>query len=169
MATAYPAAVPHTTSRDGKSLLTLSPDAANPEPAYSIRKTGQPVAWDWQKSGVLEMSTSCATSTSPIVPPAPPRFATAISVGPTPPLNQLGVITKSGNGWTFNAAAFDADGLLKQDYVQLQDPTNANCAACHGQVHVDQKTPLTYTGCSLDQPQTATTGQLVAAQKFHRA
>ncbi|MFN8598067.1 MAG: cytochrome b/b6 domain-containing protein [Anaerolineae bacterium] len=162
-----PGGGPATTSRDGKSLLTLSPDAANPETSVLDPKTGQPVAWDWQKSGVLEMSCFLCH----LDKPDSAARTTEIRNGNfgwanTATLNQLGVVTKSGSGWTFNATAFDADGLLKQDYVQLQDPTNANCAACHGQVHVDQKTPLTYTGCSLDQPQTATTGQLVAAQKI---
>ncbi|MEJ5223805.1 MAG: cytochrome b/b6 domain-containing protein, partial [Anaerolineales bacterium] len=57
-------------------------------------------------------------------------------------------------------------GQLKPEFVLLQAPTNRNCANCHGEVHMDQQTPLVYSGCSLDQPQTATTGQIISAQKI---
>ncbi len=162
-----PGGGPATTSRDGKSLLTLSPDATNPETSVLDPKTGQSVAWDWQKSGVLEMSCFLCHLNNP------DSAARTIEIrggnfgwANTATLNQLGIVTRRDEGWTYDVAAFDADGLLKEEYVQLQDPTNTNCAACHGKVHVDQQTPLTYTGCSLDQAQTATTGQLVAAQKI---
>jgi len=162
-----PGGGPATTSRDGRSLLTLTPDASNPETSVLDPQTGQPVAWDWQKSGVLEMSCFLCHLNDPDTEARTAEIRRGnFGWANTATLNRLGLVNKSGDGWTFNTAAFDADGLLKQEYVQLQDPTNANCATCHGTVHVDQQTPLTYTGCSLDQPQTATTGQIIAAQKI---
>ena len=32
-----------------------------------------------------------------------------------------------------------SDGSLKKDFVQIQDPTNDNCAQCHGEVHTATK------------------------------
>jgi thiosulfate reductase cytochrome b subunit len=50
--------------------------------------------------------------------------------------------------------------------VKIQDPTNANCATCHGEVHTEINEPLTITACDLKYPQTATTGQVIASQKI---
>ena len=61
-----------------------------------------------------------------------------------------------------------ADGKLKQ--VAIQDPTNENCAQCHGMVHTGMVNtsvePLTLTGCDLTSWQTATTGQVISADKI---
>ncbi|NJC96090.1 MAG: hypothetical protein FIB03_07105 [Anaerolineae bacterium] len=79
----------------------------------------------------------------------------------------LGVVDfeSSTNTWIWNPEAFDETSELKSEFVNIQDPTNANCAACHGEVHASQE-PLTYTACDLDYPQTATTGQVVSSQKI---
>ena len=61
------------------------------------------------------------------------------------------------------AEAFDADGELKSGTLGIQDPTNANCAACHGEVHPTSDEPADRSmPCDLDYPQTATTGQVVS-------
>jgi hypothetical protein len=57
-------------------------------------------------------------------------------------------------------------GALLPEYVRVQDPTNANCAQCHGLIHTDAATPLTLTGCDTTNPQTATTGQVISGQKI---
>ncbi|MCB0149876.1 MAG: hypothetical protein KDE01_19800, partial [Caldilineaceae bacterium] len=57
-------------------------------------------------------------------------------------------------------------GELLPQNVRVQDPTNANCAQCHGIVHTETDTPLTFAGCDLDNPQTATTGQVISPQKI---
>ena len=64
------------------------------------------------------------------------------------------------------AAAFDANGELKPDYVQIQDPTNDNCAQCHGVVHTDREDPLTLAACDSTSSQTATTGQVISSQRI---
>jgi thiosulfate reductase cytochrome b subunit len=50
--------------------------------------------------------------------------------------------------------------------VTIQDPTNTNCAQCHGLVHTDPEEALVLISCSLDNWQTATTGQVISAQKI---
>ncbi len=76
-----------------------------------------------------------------------------------------GIVEKTDEGWQWNADAFDADGKLKQDFVDIHEPTNANCAQCHGAVHTDLKTPLVLE--DLDENWvTLTTGQVVSPQRI---
>lgn len=72
----------------------------------------------------------------------------------------------SDGGYRWNASAFDANGEITARYVSIQDPTNENCAQCHGLVHTNSQEPLTLTGCSTDNWQTATTGQVISGQKI---
>ncbi len=52
----------------------------------------------------------------------------------------LGIVKydEASGKWTWKQDAFDADGELKSDAIKIQDPTNANCAACHGEVHTER-------------------------------
>lgn len=77
-----------------------------------------------------------------------------------------GIVNGSGGEYEWNLAAFSEDGELAQPFVLIQDPSNDNCAQCHGLVHTDSEQALTLTGCSLDNWQTATTGQVISAQKI---
>ena len=77
-----------------------------------------------------------------------------------------GIVKESSGAFTYNPDAFTEDGKLADDYVKIQDPTNDNCGQCHGLVHTDLEEPLTLAGCSLDNWQTATTGQVVSPQKI---
>ena len=45
---------PATTNRGGVPLVSLSPDANDPEASILDPVTGQPKAWDWSQSGVIE-------------------------------------------------------------------------------------------------------------------
>jgi thiosulfate reductase cytochrome b subunit len=72
----------------------------------------------------------------------------------------------SSGGYRWNSSAFDENGEILARYVSIQDPTNENCAQCHGLVHTDPQQPLTLTGCSTEYWQTATTGQVIAGQKI---
>jgi len=77
-----------------------------------------------------------------------------------------GIVEKNGQDWVYNPQAFDENGELKADYVQIQDPTNDNCAQCHGVVHTDKDAPLSLEACDPANPQTATTGQVIASQRI---
>ncbi len=76
-----------------------------------------------------------------------------------------GILEKTADGWKWNPDAFEADGTLKSKYVNLHQPTNANCAQCHGEVHTDVKTPLV-VGDLADNWVTLTTGQVVSPQRI---
>ncbi len=76
-----------------------------------------------------------------------------------------GLLEVTGSDYTWNRAAFSPDGNLLPESITIQDPTNANCAQCHGVVQTT-KSPLTLTGCALDNWQTATTGQVISPEKI---
>jgi len=82
----------------------------------------------------------------------------------TASLAQTGIVTASGSGYTWNASAFNLLGELDNPFVTIQDPSNDNCAQCHGIVQTDPEQYVSLTGCSLDEWQTATTGQVFSGQ-----
>lgn len=158
---------PAVASRDGQPLSSLAPDASNPETSLLDPQTGEVKAWDWAESGVSEMNCLLCHSASPnnearIAEIQAGNFGDAA----TATLLGSGIVVKSADRWSYNDEAFSEDGQLKQDYIQIQDPTNDNCAQCHGVVHTDRETPLTLQACDTSQFQTATTGQVVSSQRI---
>jgi thiosulfate reductase cytochrome b subunit len=81
----------------------------------------------------------------------------------TATLAATGLVTETSAGWHWQAGAFDEDGTVARTTLGLQDPADANCAQCHGAVHTADAAPITLDNCSLDQPQTAATGQVYGA------
>jgi len=159
---------PATTSRDGNSLESLTRSTRNIE-ATILNGTGETEHWDWKASGTMEMNCFLCHLENPNTT-ARAQFIENGSFGNanTATLLDLDIVDYDGetNGWTWNAAAFDEDKELNSELVKIQDPTNANCAACHGEVHTEADEPLTLTGCDLEYPQTATTGQVISSQKI---
>jgi len=157
---------PATTSRQGQPLTTLAPRSNDPETSR-LGPDGQPATWDWNKSGVVEMNCFlCHWSKPNNAARVESLEAGQFKWANTATLAGTGIVTKTAEGWKWNPQAFDAEGRLARDWINLQDPTDANCAQCHGLVHSDPQEPLTLAGCSLDYPQTATTGQVIASQKI---
>jgi thiosulfate reductase cytochrome b subunit len=162
-----PGGGPAVTSREGRPLVSLNPSAQNPEASILDPKTGKAEAWDWSRSGVVEMNCFlCHT-----VNPNNKERVAALERGDfgwanTATLFGTGIVIKTSNGWKWNEKAFAENGDLQERYIQLQDPTNENCAACHGEIHEDPITPLTLNACDAQQTQTATTGQVIASQKI---
>ncbi len=160
-----PGGGPATTARNGAPLLSLAPDATNPESAL-LDANGELVAWDWQKSGVMEMNCFLCHLDNPDTQ----ARSAAIAAGQfgwanTATLLATGVVTQSEAGYGWQPSAFGADGELVAGVLRIQDPTNENCATCHGVVH-SGKEPLTLAACDLDAAQTATTGQVIAGQRI---
>ncbi|MBK9749500.1 MAG: cytochrome b/b6 domain-containing protein [Chloroflexi bacterium] len=77
-----------------------------------------------------------------------------------------GIVTLTDGVYRYNADAFDAAGLLKPEFVTIQDPRSDNCGACHGQVHLDNQTPLVPAAADASQWRTFTTGQVVSPQRI---
>jgi len=157
---------PAITSRGGDPLISLSPDIANPE--TSIRNAdGDIMAWNWGESGVLEMDCFLCHLDQPDHDARTAALANGdFGWANTATLAGIGLVTQHEAGWQWNTDAFAEDGTLLPAYVRVQDPSNANCAQCHGLVHTDTSTPLTLTGCDTANPQTATTGQVISGQRI---
>ncbi len=77
-----------------------------------------------------------------------------------------GILEKTDQGWQWNPDAFDDEGRLKAEYVDLHRPTNANCAQCHGVVQSDKHTPLVIEDLGHEAWVTRTTGQVVSPQRI---
>lgn len=159
---------PATETRDGRPLAVYAPSATNVEASILDPRTGEPLPWDWQKSGTLELNCFLCHLTEPdndarIIAIRAGQFQWAA----TATLRASGLVSQNAGRWVWNPKAFDADGLLLPEYVTVQDPSNANCAQCHGVVHTDVNQPLTLPACNdLTNPQTATTGQVFSPQRM---
>ncbi len=158
---------PAATSRDGQPLTALPSEPSNPETAILDPQTGAVKPWDWQASGVVEMNCfMCHT-------PSPNNQARlqALQSGEfqwasTATLLGSGLVEQNGDQFSWNPDAFQENGELQPDFVQIQDPSNENCGLCHGAVHDDINKPLALTGCQPDVNRTDTTGQVIAPEKL---
>ncbi|HET7144670.1 MAG TPA: hypothetical protein VFI68_11675, partial [Anaerolineales bacterium] len=158
---------PATTSRDGKSLTDLSINKNNPETAL-LNKNGSVSTWNWDNSGTMEMDCFlCHLETPNTTARADAIRAGEFSSANTATLSGLNIVESSTDGWAWNPEAFNENGELKSELIGIQDPTNSNCATCHGEVHPETDKPLTLSACDLNYPQTATTGQVVSGQRIN--
>ncbi|HFC12116.1 MAG TPA: hypothetical protein ENJ56_04670, partial [Anaerolineae bacterium] len=66
----------------------------------------------------------------------------------------------------WNRAVFTEDGRISADTLTLQDPTNNNCAQCHGLVHDEVETPLVEASCTSDAPLTLQSGAIMSPQRI---
>jgi thiosulfate reductase cytochrome b subunit len=158
---------PATTSRAGQSLDSIAQRLHYPEIMF-ISENGTAQSWNWQASGTMEMNCFLCHIENPNLETRKDVISGGnFSYASMATLVGTGIVFRSAidGGIDYNIEAFDENGELKSDILKIQDPTNANCAACHGEVHAGTA-PLTYTACDLDYPQTATTGQVVSPQKI---
>lgn len=157
-------------TRQGEPLESIKANAADMEASLLDMDTGKAGGWDWSQSGTLEMNCFLCHLESP----NNAARVEAIRAGEfghaaTATLLGTGIVTRTSNGYFWNDAAFEADGNLKERYVLIQDPTNQNCASCHGEVHAETTQPLTISACDLSFNQTATTGQVIAPSRINES
>jgi Ni/Fe-hydrogenase b-type cytochrome subunit len=157
---------PATVSREGHPLTSLKADTKDPETSL-LDQDGKIATWDWATSGTMEMNCFICHLENPnndlrIATIEKGNFGDAN----TATLLGTGVISENfSTAWSFNPKAFDESGKVKAGLLKIQDPTNANCATCHGEVHTSNE-PLTIAAYDLTNPQTATTGQVISAQRI---
>ena len=159
---------PATTSRDGSSLTNVTLSKTDPETAI-LTENGQTTTWDWSASGTMEMNCYLCHLESPNLQARKDAISNGVfNYASMATLTGTGIVIRSAQdgGLSYNIEAFDENGELKADFVKIQDPTNDNCAACHGEVHTNTNEPLTISAGDLNYPQTATTGQVISAQKI---
>jgi thiosulfate reductase cytochrome b subunit len=160
---------PATKSRDGAALDNLKDDVNNPETAI-LDKDGNVTVWDWDKSGVMEMNCFLCHLEAPNTAAREEAIkAGDFGAANTATLIGLNVVAQSGTGWEWKADAFNELGEVKSELLAIQDPTNENCATCHGEVHPSAGELITINQCDLDYPQTATTGQVVSGQRIDQS
>lgn len=157
---------PAETSRDGQPLTDLKTNKNDPETTI-LDENGNVIVWNWNESGTIEMNCFLCHLENPN---NEARVA-AIQSGEfgnvtTATLLGLNIVSQTTEGWSYNPAVFNENGEIKNESLGIQDPTNENCAACHGEVHASTEIPLTINACDLDYFQTATTGQVIASQKI---
>ncbi len=130
-------------------------------------KDGRLESWDWQSSGVSEMNCFLCH----FAQPAHGAYSSALAQGlfawaNTATLEKSGLVIPKGNQWNYEPSAFDQQGKLKQEWVQLQDPSNDHCGQCHGLVHDELQDPLFAGPCQPDHWTTVVTGQIVSPQRI---
>lgn len=117
----------------------LTPDAkpSGPlDPSYTIRdrETGQVIPWDWQKSGIAEADCFlCHVPKASRAERKKEMGAGDFRWANNATLVDTGVVVRKENGtFTYNRSAFNADGTVKPEALDISDPTLENCAQCHG-------------------------------------
>jgi thiosulfate reductase cytochrome b subunit len=158
---------PATTSRAGQPLTGLKSSVDDPETSV-LNAAGNRSLWNWSASGTMETNCFlCHLQRPNLAARTAAIRAGHFSDANTATLSGLSIVEAGAKGWAWNQAAFSADGLVNSKILHVQGPTNANCAACHGEVHPAGTEPLTLNACDLDFPETATTGQVVAPQRIN--
>ncbi len=158
---------PATTSRSGQPLTALEPSADDPQTSL-LNSAGQRVAWNWSESGTIEMDCFvCHVERPNLAARTAAIRAGRFGDAGTATLAGSNIVEAGAKGWSWNRSAFTADGLVDSKQLRIQAPTNANCAACHGKVHSSDAGPLLLDAGNLDIARTATTGQVVAAQRIN--
>jgi thiosulfate reductase cytochrome b subunit len=157
---------PATTSRSGKPLADLKADPANPEASILNPETGEAEAWAWKDSGTMEMNCFLCHMDHPDYEARQAAIqAGQFELANTATLFETGLAVPAGESVQWNESAFQENGEINEALIFIKDPTSENCAACHGEVHIEDQ-PLTLQAGDLDDPQTATTGQVISAQKI---
>ncbi|MFC2028688.1 cytochrome b/b6 domain-containing protein [Chloroflexota bacterium] len=158
---------PAVTSRSGQPLENLSANPGSPETSLLEAENGEITSWDWSDSGTVELD--CFLCHTPA--PDGTARAEALAAGDfrwanTATLLGTSLVSLSSDGtYSWNQEAFDDAGLLLPGNVAIQSPQNNNCAQCHGLIH-EGDTPLVVADCSLVNPQTAVTGQVISGDKI---
>ena len=92
---------PATTSRDGQPLL--DGELSGPEASILDPETGEPVAWDWSESGVMEMNCLLCHTPEPNNAARIERVqAGQFGDASTATLLGSGIVEAADGGWTWN-------------------------------------------------------------------
>lgn len=117
----------------------LSPEAkpsGSLDPSYTIRdrEKGEVVPWDWEKSGIAEADCFLCHTPNASRGARKKEIATGdFRWANNATLADTGIVTQQESGkFTYNRAAFNQDGTVKPEILDLSDPTLENCAQCHG-------------------------------------
>ena len=154
---------PGTTSRSGLPLTQLMPDSKNPETASLNPANGQITAWNWVKSGTLEMDCFLCHIPNPnnsartaFLKEGEFKIANTATL-----LNTNIVSINDQKEITWNRAAFDENGNLLPTAMSIENPTNDNCGQCHGLVETANHN-FTLDQTNTTNFETINTGQVIS-------
>ena len=120
----------------GKKLLSSDAKAEGPlDPSYTIRDREKDaiVPWDWEKSGIAEAD--CFLCHVPKASRGARRKEMAAGNfrwANNATLSESGIVIAENGKFHYSPAAFNLDGAVKMDMLDLSDPKLENCAMCHG-------------------------------------
>ena len=158
---------PHPAMASRSTISKMS--AENPETAI-LNEDGNLAAWDWDKSGTMEMNCFlCHLETPNTAAREEAIHAGEFGNANTATLLDLNIVAKTRRRLGMESRSLQRKRRTQERMLGIQDPTNANCATCHGEVHPSAGDPLTINQCDLDYPQTATTGQVVSGQRIDKS
>ncbi len=154
-------------SQDGELLTELDMKAGDPESHIIDPESGEMKTWDWEESGVVEMNCFLCHIASPNnAARIDTLHAGEFQWANTATLLGTGIVNQANGEWIWNSEAFNQNGELNTEFIVIQDPSNENCAQCHGLVHVNAQTPLLMNACQPEQWSTITTGQIFSPQRI---
>ena len=117
----------------------LTPEAkptGSLDPSYTIRdrESGQVIPWDWQKSGIAEGDCFlCHVPKASRGARKKEMVAGNFRWANNATLSETGITARQHNGtFTYDRSAFNPDGSVKRELLDLSDPTLENCSQCHG-------------------------------------
>ncbi len=158
---------PATTTPAGNQLADLVGVPGDPTTSILDPQTGKAAAWNWNQSGVVEMN--CFLCHTPN-PDNDTRIETLhrgdFKWVNTATLSNSSILSSNQGAFTWNQDAFNQNDEVKQEIINIQDPTNDNCGLCHGLVHDNVEDPLVAVGCTPERWGTITTGQIISPQKL---
>ena len=122
--------------RGHRFLSTEAKPAGTLDPSYTIRdrETGQVIPWDWQKSGIAEADCFlCHVPKASRGERKKEMAAGNFRWANNATLLDTGIVVRRENGEiAYHRAAFNADGTVKPEALDISDPKLENCAQCHG-------------------------------------
>jgi len=126
--------------------------------------TGDAVAWDWTRSGTVELDCFLCHLTAPdndarVRALRAGRFDWAATAA----LESTGIVAATADGWRWTRGRFDADGHPDEGFA-VTAPTSRHCGTCHGLVHEGDDPVLPRYG--LGEWATETQGQIFSPQRI---
>jgi thiosulfate reductase cytochrome b subunit len=158
---------PAVISRSGEPLIDLDVGEGGPETHVLDSDTGDTITWDWGESGLVEMNCFLCHTPEPNNEARKDALHNGdFQLANTATLMGTGIVDLVGDSLQWNQDAFQPNGELSEEFINIQDPNNENCGQCHGLVHDELDEPLVTSGCAPERWRTVTTGQIVSGQRL---
>jgi len=118
----------------GQTLDQTEPSSEiDPETHVIDPETGRPRAWDWKKSGTVEVNCLlCHVQNPNNIERVRALRDGEFKWASTATLTGSGLVTKKGDTYQWVGQAFDSEGRVLREYFRVSGPESNNCRICHG-------------------------------------